>query len=72
MPVRQSQAIPAVCSFFLPGLGQLVQGRLVPAAGFFFGFMAATVAIVAVVGVVLAPAVWLWGIYDAAVWQPGE
>lgn len=27
--------LAAVCSFFIPGLGQLVQGRLLPALLFF-------------------------------------
>src|SRR5690606_13633865 len=51
--------IAAVCSFFIPGLGQLVQGRLLAAA----------------VQFVLAPALWwvllgwivhIWSIIDAA------
>ena len=29
--------IAAVCSFFIPGLGQLVQGRLLAAAFYFVG-----------------------------------
>ena len=28
--------LAALCSFFMPGLGQLVQGRFWPAFGFFF------------------------------------
>ena len=28
--------IAAICSFFIPGLGQLVQGRLLAAIAFFF------------------------------------
>lgn len=54
--------IAAVCSFFIPGLGQLVQGRL----------------FLAVVQFVLAAALWivmlgwlihLWSIIDAATWK---
>ena len=29
--------IAAICSFFIPGLGQLVQGRIIPAILFFIG-----------------------------------
>ncbi|WP_266159125.1 hypothetical protein [Dyella silvatica] len=56
--------LAAICSFFIPGLGQLVQGRLLKAALMF----------------VLAGALWiiwlgwlvhLWSIYDAAVYKPG-
>jgi len=55
--------IAAVCSFFIPGLGQLVQGRL----------------LVALIHFVLAFALWfiwlgwiihLWSIIDAARWTP--
>lgn len=55
--------IAAVCSFFIPGLGQLVQGRL----------------IAAVVQFVLAALLWLiwmgwivhiYSIVDAARWTP--
>ena len=55
--------IAAVCSFFVPGLGQLVQGRLG----------------MAIVQFVLAVILWffllgwvihLWSIVDAALWKP--
>jgi TM2 domain-containing membrane protein YozV len=55
--------IAALASFFIPGLGQLLQGRLIRAA---FQF-------------VLAAALWLiwmgwiihlWSILDAALWKP--
>ncbi len=55
--------IAAVCSFFIPGLGQLVQGRL----------------LVALIHFVLAFTLWfiwlgwiihLWSIIDAARWTP--
>jgi TM2 domain-containing membrane protein YozV len=57
--------IAAVCSFFVPGLGQLVQGRLV----------------MAILQFVLAAALWvillgwlihLWSIIDAATWKPAS
>lgn len=55
--------IAALCSFFIPGLGQLLQGRL----------------LMAIVHVVLAAVLWivllgwavhLWSILDAALWRP--
>ena len=57
--------VAAVCSFFIPGLGQLVQGRLLKAVIMF----------------VLAAALWviwmgwivhLWSILDAALYKPGH
>jgi TM2 domain-containing membrane protein YozV len=55
--------IAALASFFIPGLGQLIQGRLVRAA----------------IQFVLAALLWLiwmgwiihlWSILDAALWKP--
>jgi TM2 domain-containing membrane protein YozV len=55
--------IAAVCSLFVPGLGQLVQGRLLKA----------------IIQFVLASALWvillgwiihLWSVLDAATWKP--
>ena len=55
--------IAALCSFFIPGLGQLIQGRLG----------------IAIVQFVLAGVMWifllgwlihLWSILDAAMWKP--
>ena len=55
--------IAAICSFFIPGLGQLVQGRVLKALVMF----------------VLAGVLWfiwmgwlvhLWSIIDAALWTP--
>lgn len=57
--------LAAICSFFIPGLGQLVQGR----------------PIMALVHFVLAAALWLiwlgwvvhlWSIIDAALWKPRQ
>jgi TM2 domain-containing membrane protein YozV len=57
--------IAALASFFIPGLGQLIQGRLIKAAVMF----------------VLAAVLWwfllgwiihLWSILDAALWKPRE
>ncbi len=54
--------IAALCSFFIPGLGQLVQGRFV-------------IAIVQFVFAALLWVIWLgwiihiWSILDAALWR---
>ena len=64
MPKQGSagNVIAALCSFFIPGLGQLVQGRLLPAA----------------IQFLLAAALWLiwlgwlvhlWSILDAALFK---
>lgn len=57
--------IAALSSFFIPGLGQLLQGRLV----------------IAIIQFVLAGVLWffllgwiihLWSILDAALWKPKQ
>lgn len=54
--------IAAVCSFFIPGLGQLVQGRVLMALIQFF--------LAAVLWVFfLGWLIHLWSIIDAAVWK---
>jgi TM2 domain-containing membrane protein YozV len=55
--------IAAVCSFFIPGLGQLVQGRLIIAV---FQFVLACVLWFFLLGWVIH----LWSILDAAKWKP--
>ena len=58
-----SNVIAAVCSFFIPGLGQLVQGRLGMAI---VQFVLAIVLWIFLLGW----AVHLWSIVDAALWKP--
>jgi hypothetical protein len=58
-----SNVIAAVCSVFVPGLGQLVQGRIFKSA--FFFVMAAVLWFF-----MLGWLVHIWAILDAAVWQP--
>ncbi len=58
--------LAAVCSFFIPGLGQLVQGRILSAFLFFsiagIGYFFAVLIIPAVIGGIFH----LWSIIDAA------
>ena len=55
--------IAALASFFIPGLGQLVQGRLGAAVGYFL--------LAAILWVVLLGwLVHLFAVLDAARWQP--
>ena len=55
--------IAALASFFIPGLGQLLQGRLLIAAVM---FVFAAVLWVFLLGWVIH----LWSIIDAALWKP--
>ena len=55
--------IAGVCSFFIPGLGQLVQGRVLMAL---VQFVLAAVLWVFFMGWIIH----LWSIIDAAIWKP--
>ena len=55
--------IAALCSFFIPGLGQLLQGRWILAG---FMFIASIVLWVILLGWIIH----LWSIIDAALYDP--
>jgi TM2 domain-containing membrane protein YozV len=55
--------IAALASFFIPGLGQLLQGRLILAG---IQFVLAAVLWIILLGWVIH----LWSILDAALWKP--
>ena len=65
--------IAAICNFFIPGLGQLVQGRLLAAIAFFL-FTSICYALAATVILIFMwlPGVLLhlWSIIDAARYSP--
>ena len=64
MPSRGSagNVIAALASFFIPGLGQLLQGRLLKAI---FMFVAAAILWWFLLGWIIH----LWSILDAATWK---
>jgi TM2 domain-containing membrane protein YozV len=55
--------IAALCSFFVPGLGQLLQGRLIKAI---VQFVLAAVLWIVLMGWIIH----LWSILDAATYKP--
>ena len=55
--------IAALCSFFVPGLGQLLQGR--PIRGLFQFVLAGVLWFF-----LLGWAIHLWSVLDAALWKP--
>ncbi|MBE0364329.1 hypothetical protein PULV_a2638 [Pseudoalteromonas ulvae UL12] len=58
--------IAAICNIFFPGLGQLVQGRILPAIAFFLSWVISGALTWVLVGWVLLPIVYIWAIIDAA------
>ena len=62
-PGSGGNVIAALASFFIPGLGQLLQGRVIKAA---IMFVLAAVLWVVLLGWIIH----LWSIVDAALWKP--
>ena len=62
-PGSGGNVLAALCSFFIPGLGQLLQGRVLMAA---VQFILAGILWIFVLGWVIH----LWSIIDAARWTP--
>lgn len=58
--------IAAICSFFIPGLGQLVQGRLLKAILFFAAVSVGYFLFWLIIPPVLAFIIHVWAIIDAA------
>jgi TM2 domain-containing membrane protein YozV len=58
--------IAALCSFFIPGLGQLIQGRVLAAILFFLlaGF------IWFITAGLFGWVIHIWSVIDAALWKP--
>jgi TM2 domain-containing membrane protein YozV len=61
-PGSTSNVIAALASFFIPGLGQLIQGRWIKAA---IMFVLAGVLWIFLLGWLIH----LWSIIDAAIWK---
>ncbi len=64
--------LAAICSFFIPGLGQLVQGRILPAILFFIAWGFSWLLTWLLVGWLMVPIVYLWCIIDAARYQSSD
>jgi TM2 domain-containing membrane protein YozV len=62
--------IAALASFFIPGLGQLLQGRVLPALGFFLVAAIGYGTWFLIITAVIAGIAHLWSIIDAALWKP--
>lgn len=71
MNERQGSAgnvIAALCSFFVPGLGQLVQGRILGAIVFFLGSIVVWFISFGLLGWIIH----IWACINAALWKPGS
>lgn len=51
-------------SFFVPGLGQLMNGQVAKGLFMLVGYVVSLVLVLALIGLVLAPAIWIWSMVD--------
>lgn len=63
----KNAALAALASFFIPGLGSLIIGRVGWGVTIFCAYVLAWLSLIVLVGFVLIPAVWVWGMVDAYV-----
>lgn len=61
----KSPILSLVLSLVLPGLGTIINGETGKGIGIMVGFFVSVILIVVVIGFLLAPAVWAFGLYDA-------
>ena len=61
----QKHGVPALLSFLVPALGQLIKGEVLRAVGVFVLMAVSTALIFIGVGVITTPIIYLWQIYDA-------
>jgi TM2 domain-containing membrane protein YozV len=57
----RSPALGALASFFVPGLGSMIAGRVGKGIAILVCSILAMISTLLVIGFVLAPAVWIWG-----------
>jgi TM2 domain-containing membrane protein YozV len=65
MNTKQTYGVPALLSFFVPGLGQVAKGEFFKALGIWTALAISWVLSFILIGLVTGTIVWLWQIYDA-------
>lgn len=65
MNEKKTYGVPALLSFFVPGLGQIVKGQVVKAVAIWLALGISWLLQFVLIGFILLPLIWLWQIYDA-------
>lgn len=61
----KSPGISLLASFFIPGLGTMINGEVGKGIAFLLGYFAAAISMLVLVGFIATPAVWIWSMIDA-------
>lgn len=61
----KSPGLALLGSFFFPGLGQLINGQVGKGIAMFVAYLVSIALVLAIIGFVLVPAIWIWSMVDA-------
>ena len=62
---NKKHGFPAILSFFIPGLGQIVKGDFRKGILFFLGIAASYLLMLVLIGFISLPILFVWNVYDA-------
>jgi TM2 domain-containing membrane protein YozV len=62
----KSPAVSVLASFFLPGLGSMINGDVAKGIGILIGYLVSCVLVIVLIGIVGVFGFWVWGMVDAA------
>jgi TM2 domain-containing membrane protein YozV len=62
---REKHGLPALLSFFIPGLGQLIKGDIFGGLAVMAGMIVGGLLCFVMIGFVVLPIVWILQLYDA-------
>ena len=62
---NQKYGVPAVLSFLIPGLGQMVKGQVGRGIAILLGWFFSLILILTIIGAIVPAIIYFWQIYDA-------
>jgi len=63
--MTQKHGVPAILSFFVPGLGQMVKGEVSKGVLILIGFCISVAAFAILIGFITTPILYFWQVIDA-------
>lgn len=61
----EKYGVPAILSFFVPGLGQLIKGQVGRGILIFLGWLFSFALIITIIGAIVPLIIYIWQIFDA-------
>ena len=62
---NEKYAVPAILSFFLPGLGQIIKKEVGKGIVIMLAIFASLLLMLVGIGFLTYPIIWIWSVYDA-------